>query len=566
MKTIRIIALMLVICMMSATLMACNVNVEIDPTETPTDTSTQEATQGGTEKPTETEKPSKGPKPITGIDTTGLKEYIDIPEYVGDKFDEVDVNLGQYSYMNVVKNTTPDEFDEYKELLEDEGFLLYTTNTIGANQFATYVTNSQIVNVMCLEYDYDETDKSNYPTATAKDHYEVRVIVDDRYEFDLPGLKSENTYEKLDSVTPSLSLISDDEVSWPGRMGFIYQLEDGSFFIIDGGYWAGGEKADTRSKKSVGPTIMGVLEKFAPDPNNIVIAGWFFTHIHSDHTGAFFDISRDEEYKSKLTIEKVIYNMPSSYEMANQDVDSDNLDGMSDWERYFNIAIANFEPDMLIKAHPGQTFYLRDLTMNVYTTQDILLYSTDVATGLNLDTIDWHNNTSVVTMIEFQGKKALYFGDTHVYANKFVTNPLYRNQLKADILQVAHHGYSDTQASLVNKYVEPDMVLWPARRGHYDGSNPGFVNNNADYYYKDGVVYDANGNVAADSNPAYIENGKHYGYNESLGIGGVAAQGLNRLFFEEGITQVYPITDCIATVTNFNTLNEYKCWDARPNK
>lgn len=570
MKTIRIIALLLVLCMGISLFMACNSKEE--PTEAPTEapaTDTQAPTE--TKKPEET-KPQKEPKPITGIDTTGLKEYIDIPEYVGDKFDEVDIDLGQYSYMNVVKNTTLDEFNEYKELLETEGFLLYTTNTIGNNQFATYVTNSQIVNVMFLAYDYDESDKKNYPTATSKDHNEVRVIVDDRYEFDLPGLASDNTWEKLDGVTPSMSLLSDDEVSWPGRMGFLYQLSDGSFFIIDGGYWAGGSdsikgrNANPLSKASMGPTVMGVLEKYAPDPNNIVIAGWFFTHIHSDHIGAFYDMSRVEEYKSKITIEKVIYNMPSSAEMANQDVSGTNLDGMLEWEETFNMAVANFEPEMLIKAHPGQKYFVRDLTMDVYTTQDILLYSTMVENGKNLETIDWHNNISVVSMINFQGKNALYLGDTHVMANKYTTNPLFRNNIKADILQVAHHGYSDTQSSLIYSFIEPKMVLWPDRRGHFDGSNPGFADNNADYYYKDGKVYDASGKEAVDSNPAYYENGKHYGWNESLGIGGVAAVGFNRLFFVEGITHVYPITDCIATVTDFENLNAYKCWDARPNK
>ena len=580
MKSKRILALLLVLVMVSAMLVSCNGNVTIEPTDTtPTDNNgTEPSKPTDNNKPTEnnttTEKPtqSTGPKPIVGIDTSGLQEYIDIPDYVEGGFNFVDFDLGQYSYMNVAKRTTPAEYDDYKKLLEEEGFLLYTTNTIGDNQFATYVTNSQIVNVMLLKYDYDETNTKDYPSTTSVDHYETRVIVDDRYEFDLPGLESENVYTKDNTVTPSLSLLSDDQMSWPGRMGFLYQLSDGSFFIIDGGYWAGGSDTsetgrnkDPMSKASMAKTIMNVLEKYAPDPNNIVIAGWLFTHIHSDHTGAFYDMSRVEEYKAKITIEKVIYNMPSSSEMAIQDASSTNLDGMTDWEEIFNTALANFEPENIIKAHPGQKFFLRDLTFDVYTTQDILLYSTMTESGMNLESIDWHNDVSVLTMIQFQGKKALYLGDTHERANKYTTNPLFRNQLKADILQVAHHGYGDTRADLVNKYIEPKMILWPVRRGHTNGSNPGYDDNSAIYYYKDGIVYDEAGKAAADSNPNYIENGKHYGYNSSTGLAGVMAVGLNSVFLDENITQVYPLTDCIATVTNFDTLNEYMCWDARPN-
>ena len=501
-----------------------------------------------------------------------LKYYIDIPDYGYNEFDEEYIDLGQSSYMNVVKDTTFAEYSNYRSLLESKGFVLYTTNTIGSNRFATYVTKTQIVNVMLLKYDYDESNKNDYPKATSKDHYETRVIVDDRDVFDLPGLAEDNVYSADSNITPSLSLLSDDQMSWPGRMGFLYQLSDGSFFIIDGGYWAGGRDTsetgrnkDPMSKASMAKTIINVLEKFAPDPDNIVIAGWLFTHIHSDHTGAFYDMSRIKEFRDKVTIEKVIYNMPSSSEMAGQDVASDNLDGMSDWEEIFNIALNNFAPKSIIKAHTGQKFFIRDLSFDVYTTQDIILYSTMVENGKNLESITWHNDVSVITMMQFHGRKLLFLGDTHEKASKYTTNPLFRNQLQADILQVAHHGYGDTRADLLNMYIDPQMVIWPASRGHCVGSNPGYVDNRATYYYKDGIVYDEAGNEAVDSNPNYIENGVHYGYDSTTGLAGVAAVKFNSMFIEEGITQVYPLTNCIATITNFETLTEYTCWDARPN-
>ena len=37
---------------------------------------------------------------------------------------------------------------------------------------------------------------------------------------------------------------------------------------------------------------------------------------------------------------------------------------------------------------------------------------------------------------------------------------IYKNSLKSDILQLAHHGYGDTGDADVNSYCNPSIVLW----------------------------------------------------------------------------------------------------------
>ena len=527
MKAIKIIAFLLTLCMLSSLLLACNSVEPPSDSETPSDTS---ATDNPTEAPTE--------KPTAPVEESDLKHFIEITQYNGREFDELNIDIGQDSCMHVVKNTSLEEYEKFKTDLETQGFVLYTTNEIGQNKFATYITVTQIVNVMLIYYDYDETNKTDFGGKAAVDHYEVRVMEDNRYVFDLPGLEKENVYK--DSGYASFSMISDDKLVYPGRMGYVYQLTDGSFFIIDGGI------TNDDLTKSSAPVLMALLEEFAPDPNNIVIAGWLMTHIHDDHMGAYYDIARNEEYLSKIKVEKLICNVPSESEIAIQDkykwnestqdisTTINKNEGTTERQDQFNEATAKIRPDQQVKAHPGQVLYIRDLTLTIYCSQDLLLYSTipSASTPKNFESNPWHNSASIVSMINYQGKDMLFFADSHVYSFKYMISPIYRNLLKADVLQVAHHGYQDTRADLVNKYIQPDYVLWPARRGHYDGKN------------SDGSIY--------------YESGKAYN--------GVATLNFNSVFVNDpSIVQVYHANDNCVTVKDFSTSQwSFYEWDPLP--
>ena len=56
--------------------------------------------------------------------------------------------------------------------------------------------------------------------------------------------------------------------------------------------------------------------------------------------------------------------------------------------------------------------------------------------------------------------------DTVIDGNKF-----YGDELDAEILQLTHHGYSNTDAGPLYDLVKSvEIVLWPVSTGHYDGS------------------------------------------------------------------------------------------------
>ncbi|MBE6592693.1 MAG: MBL fold metallo-hydrolase [Ruminococcaceae bacterium] len=454
-------------------------NEKVDGTAQSDSNTPTEATEAETEKATSSNK-----KPSIQ-DKFNLSSKLDasvntLPEYTGKPFDHVAVDLGDGSYMNIAKKTSLEEYEAYKKRLEEAGYELYTTNEIGENRYATYHNDSEIVNAMFFVQNHNAIMNLEGFRGT----YEVRVTVDRKDTFGLPSLKEDNVYTA--TQPQMLTLISDTYIEWPGRMGYVFQMSDGSFFIIDGGYTDGnqGESGGLRAPgistgcHSSAPFVMEVLKKYAPDPENITIAAWLITHMHEDHFGAFIDLALNADYaedKARITIENVIYSASCD---ENTKLASDK---QLPWTRVFRRAVSNEgwgeRIKNKVKAHPGQQFFLRDLEFTVYTSEDLLHFGTFNP----YEDGKYINNTSIVTMVKFMGKDMLFLADSSAANNPNVLTPIYNTELKADILQVAHHGYADTDAGTVLKYVKPEIVFWPVYAQHFYGYEIGYMEKNNKY-------------------------------------------------------------------------------------
>ena len=484
MKLYRYIALVLTVVMLLLACVACsNTNTEAsdtDDVEKPSDT--QKGTEKQTEKETskndnkvETEAPPETQKDIldqllsNGEDTAIIDIPFDdntlalaakLPNFNGSEFSVKHIDMGDGSYLNVAKNASLEDYSDYLYSLYKAGFSYYTSNRIGNNFYATFATQSQIVNAFYLDADK-----------------EVRVVVDDRTIFSLQGLQSENKYEDLG--LNSLTVVAIAETGWPGGMGYVYELSDGSFFIVDGGYYNG-------SSVSSAEWLTKTLQQMATDPQNIRIAAWYITHPHEDHMGAYCAMAKKIECRRTMTIEKMIVNVP-----ADEHVKSANCSDITSW---FDSALNNWTPEQIVKAHPGQQFYIANLTLTIYSSPDLVLPQDVTFTDLN----DLCN----VAMVDYMGKRALFMGDSDVIPNPIIARN-YTDTLKADILQLAHHGYSDTNAGVVYDYVHPTIVFWPVCDEHYnDGKGGGtqFVGFNQ-RFFADGIA----NYVAGDLNMTFTD-------------------------------------------------------------
>ena len=372
------------------------------------------------------------------LDEKAIANSVNIASYNGTAFKVFNKDMGNGSYMNVAENTTTQQFSKFLAGLLESGAGYYTSNKIGANFFVTMVTKTQIINAMFYK-------------ATR----EVRVVVDDRAKFDLPGLASENVYARLGRA--SLTMVAIEETGWPGGMGFVYELSDGSFIIIDGGYSNRNETTGKTTKSSAN-WLTKTLKKLAKDPENITIAAWVITHPHEDHYGAFIEMAESAECLEDIKIEMVIYNNPAAEYLA-----STKTTIAAQW---IDAAIVKWNPDKIVKSHPGQVFHLRDAVITVYGSPDIVVPQDVEITNVN--------NLNTVTMVDYHGKRGLYLGDAQEIQNPIMSE-LYNKEFKADILQLAHHGYGNTAAKDVYRYADPSIVLWPVGTRDYPGcANVGF--------------------------------------------------------------------------------------------
>ena len=456
----KIIALLLALIMTSSALLSCadskkDGNSSDSALSSESESTLNDSTLIESDKPTSSNKPSSSNKPNSSnssssssssnssssssankyetFDETGLVDSATLPNFdnaaLGSGYD-----AGQGSKLYLKSNANKTKFDAFCKALENAKFKLYTENSYGTNYFATYVTKTQIVNVMLFEA-----------------RKEVRIAVDKRGTgtggFSLPGLSGENDNTKV--VDSSFTFV--DNNGW-SSLCMIYKLSNGKFFVID--TLVGG-----RNEKTSAPWLYKTLKKLAGS-DKIVVQAWLITHIHTDHLGALVDIARGYgrnngtkqtfDYKKNITIEKFIYNQPSDSIM--------NKCGNAN-KGWATEVIKAFNIKNVVKAHPGQIFYIGDAEMRILSSQDML-----VDRGTNISS---YNEYSIVSQITFNGKTLIALADSEAESNARIAQ-VYGSKLKSHLLQVAHHGYGETGAKAVNDLANPDAILFPNVESHWE--------------------------------------------------------------------------------------------------
>ena len=327
----------------------------------------------------------------------------------------------------------------YVGQLTQSGYSLYTEHQLDNNQYKTYVNATSVVNV-------------NYVPNVAK----LFVIVDSLKETALPGLASENTYTKdvTSTLLTQLGLYSNGAFNGQtdptkstadvNGMGYVMRLEDGSFIIIDGGHG----DADDAAR------IFKTLRKQAPDPNSITVAAWIFTHAHGDHTGAFVAFAKS--YASMVKVEKFIFNFPT-------DAKGTEGGGHTRSSVINTLNSTAYSKVPVVKAHFGQVFYIRNATIKILCSLEMLEPYTMSATDNS------YNNTSLIFTIEAEGTKTMMLGDCYTAQNNLMRLVYTANTLKSDAVQMAHHGIDGIVSDSLYRTINAKTVFWPAGSYHYAG-------------------------------------------------------------------------------------------------
>ena len=308
--------------------------------------------------------------------------------------------------LTFVEDVTKENFEEYVKEVIECGFDKVNRREQGGN---TYVTLRKGEDAVYIYY--------------SADIFEMRVVNEENSSY------LSYSDKKRDVKVPTLlTQISLEDFG----LSYIMRLDDGRFLIIDGG-WRFEPDADK---------LMNYMRENSDDEKPC-IAAWIMTHAHIDHYRCFLVFF--DKYADCVEIEKFIYNFP----------DHGDTGIVSELAQYDEINVIKEFLDKAEKtgaekyiAHTGQIY-------NIGNTVCEVLSSPDNTRDCPLDEI---NKESLVIKMQAEGQTILWCADA--YLDYSMLAERYGTYLKADILQVPHHGFCGGTKKAYD-FIKPSVALIP---------------------------------------------------------------------------------------------------------
>ena len=322
----------------------------------------------------------------------------------------------QDTWVTRMENVSTTDFESYCALIERCGFVRYSLRKNKEKKFVAYQRDN--AGVFLNIY---------YGTG------EITVVMEENSAY-----FSFNDVPCNHQLSPQITQLHLEDFG----MSYAIRLSDGRYIVIDGG----------RELIPDADRLMECLKDGTPD-HKPVIAAWIFSHPHPDHYYCFFPFL--ERHGEAVIIEKFLINFPEADDLihypklvskSNQEAGiTANAHLLRLWETIRELGIPIYCP------HTGQVYKVGDATLEI-------LASMDDTIGLSENI----NAASVVIRMELGGQIILWATDASCESVRLAER--YGNYLKADILQVPHHGFGiGAPAANIAAYqlIAPQVCLLP---------------------------------------------------------------------------------------------------------
>lgn len=322
----------------------------------------------------------------------------------------------------IYRETTAQDYVDYCNQLKGSGYRLTDSLQIGNNRYSTFTSANGLTQV---EYtDYNKT---------------VAIVTD---PLKSTAVKESEPMEWEKVTENRLTVLSLDYSGNESSEGFVLTLEDGRFVIIDGGVGADSS------------ILWNYLQNNNKRTDGVKIAAWILSHSHPDHYGCFEMFANT--HGSDVTVEYVIAN-PVTAAICTQENTGFLLNSLKD-----SMKKLGGNP-VFVKAHTGQTFTFCNVDFEMLYTQESMI-SGEVTTTAN------QNETSLVFRMKANDKTVLFLNDIESCTK--ILNYLYGSELKADIMQVNHHGYSASRDVNVTRTefdaVDPQYIIFCSKESAFE--------------------------------------------------------------------------------------------------
>ena len=210
-------------------------------------------------------------------------------------------------------------------------------------------------------------------------------------------------------------------------MSYVLRTADGRFVMVDGGM------DDYEESERLYDLLCAQSTGAKP-----VIAAWFITHMHDDHTTVFCRLWK--EHKDDIVLESLVYNIvPDKF---NVKYPHDAFDALLPEIKAHGTA--------LVTARAGMKFSFAGLDID-------MLYTPD---DNYPNVFSNFNDSSLIFRAELAGRRILFLGDAMPLSSDIVANRYEKNDLASEFLQVGHHGYGGGSDAL-DTASDPETLLWP---------------------------------------------------------------------------------------------------------
>lgn len=184
------------------------------------------------------------------------------------------------------------------------------------------------------------------------------------------------------------------------------------------------------------------------------VNAWFFTHPHIDHFGAFCRLMTDHHHEIKVD---AIYRnfLPADLLNKFEPVEAEHTNTYLPW--IDRIIKENSIQE--ITMHKGDIYAFSDVKITVLREPDSAILNNII------------NNSTTIFRLDTNGKSIMFLGDLGVEGGRQLIETTPAELLKADYVQMAHHGQNGTDID-VYKAVSPSVCLWCTPTWLWDNMGP----------------------------------------------------------------------------------------------
>jgi hypothetical protein len=231
----------------------------------------------------------------------------------------------------------------------------------------------------------------------------------------------------------------------------VVESNDGNLIVVDGGL----------------KTNAPYLSKYIKSKGGKV-AAWLLTHPHEDHVGALSVILEQQKVAGHPDFYNIdpgqIYFSFAPYSFYEQ------------YEQGYRMPMIKEVMDDLA-AYPAEKKHENSERGTSFSYGNVSVEILNTAYSIPIDS---GNNSSICYMITINGKKLLITGDLPYEAAGKLLEELPQEKLKADIVQMAHHGQHGGSFAFYSA-VNPRYALWPSSKELWDKRKDAFTEDQETY-------------------------------------------------------------------------------------